>query len=77
MKPRVVAALDGLGLTVTPTSAAVPWVILPASAAPVLAARRLVAKEVPVRAGEGLLRLSVPLSEARLKAFTEATSVTG
>jgi len=55
----------------------VPWLVLPSDdpTRTALARVGLAAKEAPVRAPDGqLLRLSVPLSAARMAAFAAAFS---
>jgi histidinol-phosphate/aromatic aminotransferase/cobyric acid decarboxylase-like protein len=72
VKPGVAAALARTGLSLIDTDPHVPWLVLPGDAETraELAARRLLAKDVPVLDAEtALLRLSVPLSAHRLAAF--------
>jgi histidinol-phosphate/aromatic aminotransferase/cobyric acid decarboxylase-like protein/SAM-dependent methyltransferase len=63
-KPAALEALARLGLNADPAHPALPWVIVPAAAEEVLARRGIAA-----RRADGLLRVAVPLSEARLDAL--------
>ncbi|MFV2010760.1 MULTISPECIES: aminotransferase class I/II-fold pyridoxal phosphate-dependent enzyme [unclassified Micromonospora] len=78
VKPYVEEQLIAAGLTPLPTDPRLPWLALPGEdgVRRILAARGVLAKEVPSLEPGGppgaLLRLSVPLSEARLAAFTAA-----
>lgn len=80
VKPEVIALLARAGIATIDTDPYVPWLMLPGDDATraALVARQLVAKDVPVADPaswpSGLLRLSVPLSAARLKAFEAAVS---
>jgi histidinol-phosphate/aromatic aminotransferase/cobyric acid decarboxylase-like protein len=60
-KPATVEALARLGIEADPTHPALPWVIAPAAAEEVLTRRGIAARRV-----DGLLRVAVPLSDARL-----------
>lgn len=72
-KPSAAALLADAGCPPLPTDPAVPWLVLPPEAGPLLAARGLTPKGVPVRDPEGhLLRVAVPLSGQRRAAFAEA-----
>lgn len=76
-KPAAAARLAGAGLPTLDTDPAVPWFVLPAddTTRAALARAGLAAKESPVHAPDGqLLRLSVPLSDARMAAFAAALS---
>ncbi|MFV2084259.1 aminotransferase class I/II-fold pyridoxal phosphate-dependent enzyme [Micromonospora sp. LOL_021] len=78
VKPYVEEQLIAAGLTPLPTDPRLPWLVLPGDdrVRRILAARGVLAKQVPSLEPGGspgaLLRLSVPLSEARLAAFTAA-----
>ncbi|MFY1653067.1 aminotransferase class I/II-fold pyridoxal phosphate-dependent enzyme [Solwaraspora sp. WMMB762] len=78
VKPYVEEQLVAAGLTPLPTDPRLPWLVLPGDdgVRRILAARGVLAKQVPSLEPGGppgaLLRLSVPLSEARLTAFTAA-----
>ncbi|ROO63349.1 histidinol-phosphate/aromatic aminotransferase/cobyric acid decarboxylase-like protein [Micromonospora sp. Llam0] len=78
VKPYVEEQLIAAGLTPLPTDPRLPWLALPGEdgVRRILAARGVLAKQVPSLAPGGppgaLLRLSVPLSEARLAAFAAA-----
>jgi histidinol-phosphate/aromatic aminotransferase/cobyric acid decarboxylase-like protein/SAM-dependent methyltransferase len=63
-KPVTVEALARLGIDADPTHPALPWVIVPAAAEEVLARHGIAARRV-----DGLLRVAVPLSDARLHAL--------
>ncbi|WBB97152.1 aminotransferase class I/II-fold pyridoxal phosphate-dependent enzyme [Solwaraspora sp. WMMA2080] len=82
VKPYVEEQLIAAGLTPLPTDPRLPWLVLPGDdeVRRILAARGVLAKQVPSLAPGGppgaLLRLSVPLSEARLAAFTTAFAAT-
>jgi histidinol-phosphate/aromatic aminotransferase/cobyric acid decarboxylase-like protein/SAM-dependent methyltransferase len=65
-KPATVEALARLGLDADPAHPALPWVIVPAAAEEVLARRGIAARRV-----DGLLRMAVPLSDARLAALRQ------
>ena len=76
-KPAAAARLAAAGLSTLDTDPAVPWLVLPAddTTRSALARVDVAAKEAPVRAPDGqLLRLSVPLSAARMAAFAAAFS---
>jgi histidinol-phosphate/aromatic aminotransferase/cobyric acid decarboxylase-like protein/SAM-dependent methyltransferase len=60
-KPVTLEALARLGIEADPAHPALPWVIVPAAAEEVLARRG-----IAVRGVDGLLRVAVPLSDARL-----------
>jgi histidinol-phosphate/aromatic aminotransferase/cobyric acid decarboxylase-like protein/SAM-dependent methyltransferase len=67
-KPVALEALARLGLDADPTHPALPWVIVPAAAEEVLARHGIAARRV-----DGLLRVAVPLSDARLDALRRAS----
>jgi histidinol-phosphate/aromatic aminotransferase/cobyric acid decarboxylase-like protein len=65
-KPEATALLTAAGCPPLATDPAVPWMVLPPDAGPLLAARGLTPKNVPARDPEGhLLRVAVPLSDQR------------
>jgi histidinol-phosphate/aromatic aminotransferase/cobyric acid decarboxylase-like protein/SAM-dependent methyltransferase len=77
-KPLAAARLAGAGLAPIDSDPRVPWLVLPGDPGTraVLAERGVVAKEVPTLGRDGvLLRLSVPLSRERRRAFEAATMV--
>ncbi|MFY1636203.1 aminotransferase class I/II-fold pyridoxal phosphate-dependent enzyme [Solwaraspora sp. WMMB335] len=80
VKPMVERHITAAGLPLLPTDPQVPWLALPdePTVREILATRRVLAKPVPPLApGDGcgaLLRMSVPLSQARLTAFVAAMS---
>ena len=63
-KPATLEALARLGLDADPAHPALPWVIVPAAAEGVLSRHGIAARRV-----DGLLRVAVPLSDARLAAL--------
>jgi len=63
-KPATVEALARLGIETDPAHPALPWVIVPAAAEEVLTRRGIAVRRV-----DGLLRVAVPLSDARLDAL--------
>lgn len=78
VKPSIAALLVRAGFAPVETDPRVPWFVLPADDRIRLAARGLVAKDVPVRRPDGgrsaLSRLSVPLSVQRREAVETALS---
>jgi histidinol-phosphate/aromatic aminotransferase/cobyric acid decarboxylase-like protein/SAM-dependent methyltransferase len=78
VKPVAAAGMAAAGLAPIDSDPRVPWLVLPGDPGTraVLAGRGLVAKEVPVLgSGAALLRLSVPLSRERRRAFEAAVLV--
>jgi histidinol-phosphate/aromatic aminotransferase/cobyric acid decarboxylase-like protein/ubiquinone/menaquinone biosynthesis C-methylase UbiE len=71
VKPEVVDSLVGAGLRVTPGPDYLPWVTVAADPAARAALDRaaVLVKELPGPSGRPILKLAVPLSEARLSAF--------
>lgn len=71
VKPLVAGALRDAGLHVDEGAGCLPWVTAPAGevARKAISGRSLIVKDLPGLYGEGMLKIALPLSEERLRAF--------